>query len=120
MIPKLMTYPPFFSEAYHYPDYDWDAVMNWFKTMDDAVKENFNTIFKGIPHATAITIKSCKEDMAVLSYKLYYQENGQYIEEVRACFIPKNALPAWAKDKLTSEEEVDITEEMAQELNIEF
>lgn len=116
----MITYPFPFPKPTIYPYSDWDAVMNWFKTMDDAVKETFNTIFKGIPHATAITIKSCREDMTVLRHNIYYKEKGQYIKEVRACFVHENVLPVWAKDKLTLKVEVDITEEMVQELNIEF
>lgn len=99
---------------------DWKEFKTWLKDLNAAVKELFGTTLKDTPYATMITIKSSKEGIAELRHKLYYKENEQWVEEVRTRIVPANTLPSWAKDKLTSSEEVDITEEVEQELDITF
>ena len=98
---------------------DWNEFETWLKDFDDvAVKERFATTLKDTPHTTMITIKLFKEDMAELRHKLYYKENKQYVVEIRTRIVPANTLPSWARDKMTSSEEVEITEEVEQELDI--
>ncbi len=125
MIPILSTLPiitpPYLQKNISLAVFkDWDEFKTWLKDMDAAVKELFSTTFKGIPHATMITIKSSNQDMAELRHKLYYQEKSNYIEEIRTRFVPQKELPTWARDKLTLSKEIDISEEMAQELDITF
>lgn len=91
---------------------NWDVVETWFKHLDSALA----VMLKNVKHARVIFLKRHSEDMAAVIYKLYYEEQDHYIEEIRTRTVPEKELPPWAKVKLDSDVEVDITDEIEREL----
>lgn len=80
---------------------NWDAVKKWLKAFVSALKDMFVTLFKNVAHAGATFMRELKDKKwAATIHKLYYKENGQYVEEVRTRIVPQSALPAWVKKKL--------------------
>jgi len=80
----------------------WDEVKKWLRDFAFALKELFVTTLKGVAHAAATFMKVLKDDMSATMHKLYYQEKGQYIEEIRTRVVPQQQLPAWAQQKLAN------------------
>lgn len=78
----------------------WDEVKTWLRDFAIALKDLFVTTLKGVAHAAATFMKVLKDGMSATMHKLYYQEKGQYIEEVRTRVVPEQQLPAWAQKKL--------------------
>lgn len=99
---------------------NWDAVKTWFKDFVTALKGLFISTLKGVAHAAGAFVKVLKEGFAATMHKLYYKDRNGLLEETRTRIVPANTLPLWARNKLTSSEEVDITEEVEQALDIMF
>ena len=78
----------------------WDEVKSWLRDFAYALKNLFLTTLKGVAHAAATFMKVLKDGMSATMHKLYYQEKGQYIEEIRTRVVPVQQLPAWAQKKL--------------------
>ena len=78
----------------------WDEVKTWLRDFAYALKNLFITTLKGVAHAAATFMKVLKDGMSATMHKLYYQEKGQYIEEIRTRVVPVQQLPAWAQKKL--------------------
>ncbi len=65
--------------------------------------------------------KGTDETKAKILYKLYYQENGKWIEETTANEFPKDIIPLSILDRLKDGSvEADITDEMEKEINIDI
>ena len=99
---------------------NWKEVVKWFKDFVTALSGLFASVIKGIAHAGAAFITVVKEGVAGVMHKLYYEEEGHYVEEVRVRHLQENELPAWAKRKLnkTAKTETEITDEMESELKM--
>ena len=55
-----------------------------------------------------------------IAHKLYYQEDGQWIEETTTRKIPESEVPPAIRDKVYAQQkEEDITEEIEEELGLE-
>lgn len=80
----------------------WDEVKTWLRDFVTTLKDLFLTTLKGVAHAAATFMKVLKDGMAATMHKLYYQEKGQYIEEIRTRVVPQQQLPEWAQKKLQS------------------
>lgn len=80
----------------------WDEVKTWLRDFVTALRDLFVTTLKGVAHAAATFMKVLKDGMSATMHKLYYQEKGQYIEEVRTRVVPKQQLPEWAQRKLAN------------------
>lgn len=84
--------------------FNWDAVKKWLKDFVSALKDMFVTLFKNVAHAGATFMRELKNKAwAATIYKLYYKENGQYVEEVRTRIVPQSALPSWVKQNFFAE-----------------
>ncbi len=98
---------------------NWDAVKKWLKDFVTALKGLFLTTLKGIANAAATFIQTVQAGMTDVMHKLYYQEQGQWMERVTTRSIPASELPDWAKKKLGKQTgEVDISDKIEQELKL--
>ena len=97
---------------------NWKQVVKWLKDFVNALIGIFTTVAKGVAHAAGAFIEKVQEGVAAISHKLYYEEEGHYVEEVRVRQLPENELPSWAKRKLNVYQETDITEEVESELRM--
>lgn len=58
-------------------------------------------------------------DTATLIHKIYYREDGEWVEQIIPRKLLFDTIPEWAKEKLVVfvNDEVDITKELEAELN---
>ena len=91
---------------------DWVAFKFWlnFKAFAHVVSEKGKS-----PYAQAVFLQRSDDSVAIINCKFYYKENEQWLEETFTKRVPENELPTWAKTKLDSGEEVDITDELERE-----
>ena len=100
---------------------DWDSMSKWLKDLVIAK----NNEYKEAPHsAKVIGVCSNESDEQIIQvkYKWYYKEEGKWMEEAETATIPADAVPEniLSKIKAANGEEVDITENMGKELQIEI
>lgn len=96
---------------------NWEEILAWLKDCIYSFKELLKTTLKGVANAAKVFIETMGEGIAEIKHKLYYQEEGKWMEQIRARSISVNELPDWAKAKL-SREEADITAEIEESLEM--
>ncbi len=94
---------------------NWEEVENWLKDflpkLKTALKET------GIVDYAAKLFSSVEGNVMRLVHKLYYKENGKWVEKTTVREINESEVPAWAKEGLTAKEK-DVTERYEKELEL--
>lgn len=94
---------------------NWQEVENWLKDflpkLQNALKET------GIVDYAAKLFSSVEGNVMRLVHKLYYKENGKWVEKTTVREIDESEVPAWAKEGLTAKES-DVTERYEKELEL--
>ena len=93
----------------------WDEIVNWLKDLIPKIQQ----AFQAIAHAAAAFIEKVEKTLAAIRHKLYYKENGQWIEETTTRKIEVSEVPERIRRKLGYGEE-EITEEVEAELGMEL
>lgn len=83
----------------------WDQVVVWLKDFVSNLKDIFVTVGKAIAHAAAVFAKVMAEGIAAIMHKIWYKENGQYVERVTTRTVPENEVPNWVKAKISAQEQ---------------
>lgn len=97
----------------------WEEIKEWLCSFVKKLKSIFLTIKEGIIHAAGVFVQKVKDIYAAIKHKLYYKEQGQWIEETTTRKIPESELPDFVKRKI-SHQEVDMTDEFEEELKLEI
>lgn len=97
----------------------WDDIVNWLRDFIPKVVQFFRDLPKKIAHAAAVFIERVENGLAAIRHKLYYKEEGQWIEETTTRKIKADEVPPNIRRKISAQEE-DITEEMEMELQMEI
>ena len=91
---------------------NWEEVENWLKDflpkLKTALKET------GIVDYAAKLFSSVEGHVVRLAHKLYYKENGKWVEKTT---VDESEVPAWAKEGLTAKES-DVTARYEKELEL--
>ena len=95
----------------------WDDIVNWLKKLAREIKAMFSRISKKIAHAVAGFIQRVENGLAAIRHKLYYKEQGQWVEETTTRKIKESEVPPRIRNLISSQEE-DITEELEDELQL--
>ncbi len=97
----------------------WSQILDWLSTFVTKLKHAFAAASRFIRHAAIVMAAKVKEVYAKIMHKLYYQENGKWIEETTTRVISEDEVPAsiLAKIRNTSQEK-DVTTEMERELQM--
>ncbi len=95
----------------------WDDIVNWLKKLVREIKAMFSRISKKIAHAVAGFIQRVENGLAAIRHKLYYKEQGQWVEETTTRKIKESEVPARIR-RLISEQEEEITDELEDELQL--
>ncbi len=97
----------------------WSQILDWLSTFVTKLKHAFAAASRFIRHAAIVTAAKFKEVYTKIMHKLYYQENGKWIEEKTTRVISEDEVPAaiLAKIRNTSQEK-DVTTEMERELQM--
>ena len=93
----------------------WDEIEGWLKELlpklQDALKET------GIVDYAAKLFSSVEGNILRLVHRLYYKENGKWVEKTTVREIDESEVPAWAKEGLTTKES-DVTARYEKELEL--
>lgn len=93
----------------------WSELCNWFKKFITDLKKSFQEKMSDIPYAACMFGKLLGNAIAEISCKLYYKEDGKWIEESVKCQIDENEIPPYILVKIVVQES-DITKEMEMEM----
>ena len=94
---------------------NWQEVENWLKEF----LPKLQTVLKetGIVDYAAKLFSSVEGNVMRLVHRLYYKENGKWVEKTTVREIDESEVPAWAKEGLTAKEK-DVTERYEKELEL--
>ena len=97
---------------------NWNSIVNWLKDFVPKLRAAWNSVRENVPHGARIfgdIIVEGAERLARIIHKLYYKENGQWIEETTTRKVSEDEVPASIRNKI-NRKEADITEEIEKEL----
>lgn len=100
---------------------NWNSIVNWLKDFVPKLRAAWNSVRENVPHGARIfgdIIVEGAERLARIIHKLYYKENGQWIEETTTRKVSEDEVPASIRNKINRKES-DITEEIEKELKLE-
>lgn len=100
---------------------NWDSIANWLKDFVPKLRAAWNSVRENVPHGARIfgdIIVEGAERLVRVMHKLYYKENGQWIEETTTRKVSEDEVPASIRNKI-NRKEADITEEIEKELKLE-
>lgn len=97
----------------------WDDIVNWLKDFIPKVVKFFRDLPKKIAHAAAIFVERVEKGLAAIRHKLYYKEEGQWVEETTTRKVDESEVPPHIRRKISRQEE-DVTEEFEMELQMEI
>lgn len=101
----------------------WSQILDWLSSFITKLKNAFAAAAKFIKHAAMVVAAKCKEAYTKIMHKLYYQEEGKWIEETTTRTIPESEVPPQilAKIQNTNDKQgitEDVTAEMEKELQM--
>lgn len=97
----------------------WNEIVDWLADFIPKIRELFRTVKRNIAHAAGMFIQQMKDAYAKIMHKLYYKEEGKWIEETTTRTLPENEVPPSIRKKLRSQE-TEVTEEFEKELKLEI
>lgn len=93
----------------------WDEVTKW---LEDFLPKLQSTLTElGIGDYVAKLFSSVENGTLSLVHRLYYKENGKWIEKTTTREIDESQVPEWAKAGLSAKE-TDVTSRYEQELEL--
>ena len=110
MIPALLA-----AGALYLVYTNWKEIESWLNEflpkVQDVLKE------AGIYDYAAKLFSSVEGNVLRLVHKLYYKENGKWVEKTTVREIDESEVPAWAKEGLSAKES-DVTSRYEKELEL--
>lgn len=94
---------------------NWHEVENWLKDFLPKVQTALKDV--GIVDYAAKLFSSVEGNVLRLVHRLYYKENGKWVEKTTVREINESEVPAWAKEGLTAKER-DVTNRYKKELEL--
>lgn len=93
----------------------WDDIVDWLKQLVAGLRQMFSEIKKKVAHAAGAFIERVENKLAAIRHKLYYQEEGEWVEETTTRKIKENEIPPNIRRKIHNYE-TEVTDEVEQEL----
>jgi len=94
----------------------WEEIVEWLSDFLPRIKKQWDKLKKA--HAAQMVGKIVG-DIGKIMHKMYYQENGNWIEETTTRTIPENRVPAAIRAKIQRQYgEADITKDIEKELKL--
>ncbi len=97
----------------------WKQIVDWLCDIIPKVKQLFKEIYKNIKNAAAMFVQKVKSSVARIIHRIYFRENGKWMQETRAQEVEEDQVPAWVRRKLKTEEN-EATEEFEENLKLEL
>lgn len=95
----------------------WNEIVSWLKNLVEKLRSAFRSMSKKIAHAAAGFVQRVENGLAAIRHKLYYKEEGQWIEETTTRKIDESEVPATIRAKIRWQEE-EVTDELEDELDL--
>lgn len=95
----------------------WDEIVDWMKKLVSKLRSLFSTTFKRVAHAAAGFIQRVENGLAAIRHKLYYKEQGQWVEQTTTRKIKESEVPASIRARISAQE-TEVTEELEEELHL--
>ena len=95
----------------------WDEIVDWLKKLVAGLRNMFATLKKKVAHAAGAFIQRVEKKLAAIRHKLYYQEQGEWIEETTTRKIDESEIPASIRNKIRNHE-TEVTDEVEEELQL--
>ncbi len=93
----------------------WEEITNWLEDLMPKIQDALKSI--GVTEYAAKLFSSVSDGVLTLVHKLYYKENGKWIEKTTTREIDESQVPEWAKAGLL-EKETDVTARYQKELEL--
>ena len=94
---------------------NWQEIETWLKDFLPKLQNALKDV--GIVDYAAKLFSSVEGNVMRLVHKLYYKENGKWVEKTTVREIDESEVPAWAKEGLTAKES-DVTARYEKELEV--
>ena len=94
---------------------NWEEVTKWLQTLMAELQDQLKNL--GISEYAAKLFSNIQDGALKLVHKLYYKENGKWIEKTTTREIDESQVPEWAKAGL-GEKETDVTARYEKELEL--
>ena len=94
---------------------NWKEIEGWLTEFLPKVKDALKEA--GIYDYAAKLFSSVEGNVMRLVHKLYYKENGKWVEKTTVREIDESEVPAWAKEGLSAKES-DVTARYEKELEL--
>lgn len=101
---------------------NWDSIVGWLNDFIPKLKKAWESVRANIPHGARIfgdLIVEGADRSAKIMHKLYYQEDGHWVEETTTRKVSEDEVPFAIRNKMKRRTESDITEEIEEELGLE-
>lgn len=95
---------------------NWEEVTKWLQELMAELQDSLKKL--GVEGYTAKLFSNIQDGALKLVHRLYYKENGKWIEKTTTREIDESQVPEWAKAGLT-EKETDVTARYEQELQLQ-
>ena len=95
----------------------WDELKDFFSNFITNLKEAISKKMRGIANAAIIVGEKVRDGIAQIKHKLFYKEEGKWIEEVTKREVTEEEVPPFIRAKI-AKQEADITQEMELELGM--
>lgn len=94
---------------------NWEEITGWLKDFLPKIQDALKEI--GVGEYAAKLFSSLEDGALRLVHKLYYKENGKWVEKTTTREIDESEVPEWAKTGLSTKE-VDVTDRYEKELQL--
>lgn len=94
---------------------NWNEIENWLRDFLPKLEKTLKDV--GIVDYAAKLFSSVEGNVMRLVHKLYYKEDGKWIEKTTVREIDESEVPAWAKEGLTAKES-DVTDRYQEKLEV--
>ena len=102
---------------------NWEAITDWLKDFIPKLRMAWETIRDYVPHGARVVgdfIIESAERLVAIMHQLYYQEDGQWIEETTTRKVSESEVPENILNKVMLEQQqCDITSDIEEELQLE-
>jgi len=95
----------------------WDEIKEFFSNFLTSLKEAIAKKMRGIANAAVIVGEKIKTGVAQIKHKLFYKEEGKWMEETTKREVTEEEVPPYIRAKI-AKQEADITQEMELELGM--
>lgn len=103
--------------AAYYVYKHWDEICEWFSGFLTNLKASIAQKMRGIANAAVIIGEKIRTGVAQLKHKLFYKEEGKWMEETTKREVTEDEVPPYIRAKI-AKQEADITQDMELELGM--